>query len=96
MQALLILTLSLYFVAYVLISCIVGGSYNTQIYISTFTASNSVFTLLMMSIYWYTIQIVRNSINMCVSFKFDTKGVYGIYGLYCLMFSLQMAYLFAY
>lgn len=96
LQGILIFSLSIYFVIYVLGTSMVGGSQNVQVFISTFSAANSVFTLLGMSIYWHTIQMLRMSINECVTFKFDTQGVYCIYGLYCFIFAVQMAYLFSY
>lgn len=96
LQGILIFVLSIYFVMYVLGTCLVGGSPNVQVFISTFSAANSVFTLLGMSIYWHTIQMLRTSIHECAMFKFDSKGVYSIYALYCFIFVIQMAYLFSY
>lgn len=96
LQKMLIFSLVIYYILYVVLSCLVGSSHNVQVFISTFSAANSVFTLLAMSIYWYTIKMLRVSIEKCISYQFDTKGVYSIYALYCFLFGVQMAYLFSY
>lgn len=68
LQGILMLSLFLYYVVYVLLTCLVGGSYNVQVFISTFSAANSVFVLLAMAIYYNTIQMLRASIDQCISF----------------------------
>ena len=59
----LIACLSLYYVLYIIITCLVYDSPPVHVFLASFYVINAIFAFVALMLYWFTIKMLRNAIE---------------------------------